>query len=353
MKILHTADLHLTGVHDNRWHTLAELLRIGKAQSVDLFVICGDLFDRSIDSERLRPQIRELFSGNGFRILILPGNHDQNAYREGLFFGDDVSIVNDWKTPFEIGDVSVWGIPFEKLSGTETIERIRAIASSLTGSRTNILLLHGELLDSFFQRTDFGDEGQERYMPVRLSYFENTGFDYVLAGHFHRSFDIRSLHDGGSFVYSGSPVSITKRETGRRRINLFSTGGEPCEFLLDSFHYESVRFDFDPFSSSDPFEALKQRLDEIHPSAKILLEVGGYIDSSRIAMSEKEVIDRIADIVGPRADKSTYVLKDTWTTIEDELFKKVREKIDHKNFGEEHKERMLKFALRAMMEAEL
>jgi exonuclease SbcD len=353
MKILHTADLHLIGVHDNRWRTLTELLRIGKAQSVDLCIICGDLFDRSIDSERLRPQIRELFSGNGFRILILPGNHDQNAYREGLFFGDDAYIVDDWKTPFEIGDVSVWGVPFEKLSGTETIERIRGISSSLTSTRTNILLLHGELLDSFFQRTDFGDEGQERYMPVRLSYFENTGFDYVLAGHFHRSFDIRSLHDGGSFVYPGSPVSITKRETGRRRINLFSTGGEPCEFLLDTPHYESVRFDFDPFGSSDPFEALKQKLDAVHPSAKILLEVGGYIDSSRLSMSEKEVIDRIADIVGARADKSTYVLRDTWTTIEDELFKKVREKIDHKSFGEDQKERMLKFALRAMMEAEL
>lgn len=353
MKILHTADLHLIGVHDNRWRTLTELLRIGKAQSVDLCIICGDLFDRSIDSERLRPQIRELFSGNGFRILILPGNHDQNAYREGLFFGDDAYIVDDWKTPFEIGDVSVWGVPFEKLSGTETIERIRGISSSLTSTHTNILLLHGELLDSFFQRTDFGDEGQERYMPVRLSYFENTGFDYVLAGHFHRSFDIRSLHDGGSFVYPGSPVSITKRETGRRRINLFSTGGEPCEFLLDTPHYESVRFDFDPFGSSDPFDALKQKLDAVHPSAKILLEVGGYIDSSRLSMSEKEVIDRIADIVGARADKSTYVLRDTWTTIEDELFKKVREKIDHKSFGEDQKERMLKFALRAMMEAEL
>ena len=353
MKILHTADLHLTGVNDNRWGTLTELLRIGKAQSVDLFVICGDLFDRSIDSERLRPQIRKLFSGNGFRILILPGNHDQNAYREGLFFGDDAFIVNDWKAPSEFGDVSVWGIPFEKLSAMETIERIRAIASSLSGSGTNILLLHGELLDSFFQRTDFGDEGRERYMPFRLSYFENTGFHYVLAGHFHRSFDIRLLHDGGFFVYPGSPVSITKRETGRRRVNLFSTGGEPREFLLDSFHYESVRFDIDPFSSSDPFETLKQRLDGIHPSAKILLEVGGYIDSSRIEMTEREVIDRITDIVGPRVDKSTFVLKDTLTTIEDELFKKVREKIDRKTFGEEQKKRMLKFALRAMMEAEL
>ncbi len=353
MKILHTADLHLMGVRDERWRALTALLRIGKAQSVDLCVICGDLFDRSIESEHLRPQIRRLFSDNGFKILILPGNHDQNAYREGLFFGDDAYVVNEWKTPVEIDDVSVWGLPFEKLSGTEIIERIRGIASSLSRVRTNILLLHGELLDSFFQRTDFGDEGQERYMPFRLSYFENTGFDYVLAGHFHKNFDIRSLHGGGYFVYPGSPVSITKRETGRRKINLFSTGEEPGEFLLDSFHYESVRFDFDPFSRSDPFDTLKKKLDGLHPSAKLLLEVGGYIDSSRIAMSEKEVVGRIADIAGSRADRSSFFLRDSWTTIEDELFKRVREKIEQKKIGDEQKKRLLRFALRAMMEAEL
>jgi len=62
MKILHTADIHLREYQDERWETLQTLIELGKEAKVSIFVICGDLFDKDVDAEKLRPQIRELFS---------------------------------------------------------------------------------------------------------------------------------------------------------------------------------------------------------------------------------------------------------------------------------------------------
>ena len=38
-------------------------------------------------------------------------------------------------------------------------------------------------------------------MPVRLSYFDGMGFDYVLAGHFHTNFEVLR-YEGGFFRLS-------------------------------------------------------------------------------------------------------------------------------------------------------
>ena len=78
MKILHTADIHLRGDKDERWEALQKLIENGKENKVSIFAICGDLFDKDVDAESLRPKIRELFSNTGFKVLIIPGNHDKD-----------------------------------------------------------------------------------------------------------------------------------------------------------------------------------------------------------------------------------------------------------------------------------
>ncbi len=218
MKIIHTADLHLKEYKDERWKALEELMAIGKKAKIEILTICGDLFDKDIDAETLRPKIREIFSNNGFKIVLISGNHDSVSYKSGMYFGEDVT---DLINPFECHDVNIWGMPFEPIEREEMIDRLHSLARVLDPSKKNILLYHGELLDAFFSRKDFGDEGEERYMPVKLSYFRDLKIDYILAGHFHSKFDIRRLENGGYFVYPGSPVSITKRETGIRKINMF------------------------------------------------------------------------------------------------------------------------------------
>jgi len=89
MKILHTADIHLRGYQDEKWKTLQKIVDIGKREKIDVLAISGDLFDKGIDAERLRPNIREIFSKTGFKILIIPGNHDEDSFESGLYYGED------------------------------------------------------------------------------------------------------------------------------------------------------------------------------------------------------------------------------------------------------------------------
>ncbi len=87
IKILHTADLHLDEEREERWAALAEIVKLGREEQIDVLVISGDLFDQHTDVERLRSRWREIWEDADFQTLILPGNHDYSCYREGWLWG--------------------------------------------------------------------------------------------------------------------------------------------------------------------------------------------------------------------------------------------------------------------------
>jgi len=353
MKVLHTADIHLKEYEDERWKALQKLIEIGKTGRVELFVISGDLFDRGIDAETLRPKIREVFSNTGSKIVLIPGNHDNESYKSGMYFGGDTIILNDLNQPFEYKDVRIWGLPFEPLEGEKILEKLHSIADDLTPDRKNILLYHGELLDAFFSRRDFGEEGEERYMPAKLSYFKDLNLDYVLAGHFHSQFDTWKLENGGYFVYPGSPVSITKREIGLRKVNIFEVGEPPKEYPLDSFHFEEVVIELDPFMEKNPVEMVREQLEMSHPEASIILTVRGYINSEEIKMSESELVEQIKEIIQKRSVEEHLEFRDMHAILEDDLFKSYVNKLEQADFTEEKKRELLHITIKAMMETKL
>lgn len=351
MKILHTADIHLKGYEDERWRVLQKLIEIGKKEQIEIFVISGDLFDKDIDAENLRPKIREIFSNTGFKIVIIPGNHDSDAYTAGMYFGEDTEILRDLNVPFLYKDVGIWGIPFEPVKAEEILRKLQSIANNLTSDKKNILLYHGELLDAFFSRQDFGEEGGERYMPVKTSYFKDLRFDYILAGHFHSSFDVRKLEKGGYFVYPGSPISITKRETGQRKINIFEVGNPPKEYALDTPHFEELVIEFDPFADRNPIDTVKEKFSNLHPQAKIILTVKGFVNGEVIGMGETELVEQIKKITANICVEPRYEFKDIRMILEDDLFKSFMEKLELTDYEEEKKKQMRGITIKAMIEA--
>jgi len=354
MKILHTADIHLREYDDSRWKTLQKLIEIGKQEKVDIFVISGDLFNRGIDAETLRPKIREILSNTGFKIILLPGNHDSESYVSGMYFGADVSILTNLNEPVQHEDLKIWGLPFEPIEGEKILSKLRSLASRLLGDKKNILLYHGELLDTFFSRRDFGDEGEARYMPAKLSYFKDLNINYVLAGHFHSKFSVRQLGNGGYFVYPGSPISITEAEIGQRRVNIFEVGGPPKEYPLDTPHFEEVPIGFDPFDEKNPIKIVKEHLERVHPEASIILTIKGYIDGERIGISESELVKQIKEITkGKCAKEPTFEFSDIRVILGDDLFKNFMSKLDQCNYDEEKKKQLRDVAIRAMMEAKI
>lgn len=353
MKILHTADIHLREYEDDRWKALQKLIEVGKEENIQVFVISGDLFDRGADAENLRPKIREIFSNNGFKIFLIPGNHDCDSYKSGMYFGEDTIILNDLASPFEYKDVRIWGMPFEPIEAEKVLIKLRSLASNLTADKKNILLYHGELLDAFFSRKDFGAEGEERYMPVRLSYFKDLNIDYVLAGHFHTKFDVMTLENGGYFVYPGSPISISRRETGRRKANIFEVGKPPRAYSLDTPHFEEVTIEFDPLKDKEPLEVVEKRFNNLHPEARVILTLKGFINGTAIGMSETELRQQLCEVVENKCDERDfrYEIKDIQTILQDDLFRTFMDKLEQTDYQEEKREQMRDIAIQAMMSA--
>jgi len=351
MKILHTADIHLKEYEDDRWKTLQRLIEIGKKEGVEIFVISGDLFDKGIDANTLRPKIRGIFSNNGFKIILIPGNHDSESYKSGMYFGEDVFVLTDLNDPFEYKDLMIWGLPFEPIEGEKILNKLHSLANNLATDKRNILLYHGELLDAFFSRKDFGKEGEGRYMPVKLSYFKDLNVDYVLAGHFHSKFDMWKLENGGYFVYPGSPISITKREIGQRKVNIFEVGKPPKEYSLDAPHFEEVVIEFDPFVEKNPVEIVKKHLEGVHSEASIILTIKGYINSEKIKISESDLVRQIREITKRKSVEEHLEFRDIHTIFEDDLFKSFMKKLEQIDYDEEKKKQLCDLTIKAMMEA--
>jgi len=350
MKILHTADLHLRAFGDERWTALEAIVEVCRAEGASILAICGDLFDTDAAAEDLRTDIRELFSGNQFHTVIIPGNHDMGSYKAGFYFGEQVTFFNkeDYrKNVYDLDSTRIIGIPFEDIEGVELLRKVRSLEPLLTSDRTNIIVYHGELLDAFYARSDFGPEGERRYMPARLSYFEDLQVDYVLAGHFHTKFDVWSIGPSGYFVYPGSPVSVTRREVGQRKVNLFEVGEPPVEYPLDAEHFEQVNIMLSPLLDLDPLDLVRERLSDLHPMATILLTIGGYV-----AQPEDELVSQMAELLEGKPVEPSYQFRDIRDILTHPLFEVFQTKLKEQ-YDQEQASQLTDIVVQAMIEARL
>ena len=313
IKILHTSDVHLKKVGDERWNALLEILSLGEREGVDLIVVSGDLFDSSSDAINLKGELRKVLSNNPFKIVVTRGNHDYKAMVDGVYLGSDVIYRDDcYKPLYSTERADIWHLPFENQGPEYVLKELRAISSRLDKKKVNILVIHCELLDYFYDPYSYGEEGASRYMPVQLSFFNNLGFKYILAGHFHRKFDVLKIENDSYFVYPGSPVSITKREIGRRAVNIFSLGEEPGEYPLNTKHYVEKDIEIDPLSPKSPLEIVESSLLDLKENEVPVLSIHGYIDSEKTGVSEKSFFEGVDKILR----KYGYSSEDIHDTID-------------------------------------
>jgi DNA repair protein SbcD/Mre11 len=296
----------------------------------------------------MRKELREVLGGANLKTVILPGNHDYQSYRSGLYFGENVYVLSDWTTPLDFGEVTIWGLPFEKLEGERLVSRLREMGALMNQDRYNLLLFHGELLDAYYSPQDMGGEGTRRHMPVHLSYFSPLPVKYVLGGHFHSGYKGWEISGDSFFIYPGSPVAITRRETGRRYVNMISPGNRPVEIELDTFHYEELTVNLDPFEAANPLETIEKRIKETHPAAAVLLTVQGLFDGNRLGFSESELAAGIRKVAGDKlAGEPVENYSDVQHVIEDELFKLFLSKLDHKDYSKQEQAMIREQAIKA------
>lgn len=319
MLILHTSDLHLSEDKPKTITALDELLRLANERSVDLMTIGGDLFDSVEDAEALRSQLRRKFTNNSFDIISIPGNHDIEAYALNLDFGPDITIATE--KPFKLiskDDVTITALPFTERPSEELLSSLKGAADR---TKTTILLLHCTL-DIGFSTGDFGEGEPRDYFPVSIATLGRLGYNYVLAGHFHKMTDVRRLEGKGWFVYPGSPVSHSKKETGRRNAVLIDTSAETCQPVpLQCFYNDRFTVSVRPRVEKEVVRSIekwvKERCDD---DCSLEVIVDGFIDED-----EKEFrnsIEKIAEDV-----ELDYRCRNVTEVLKHPLFQRFKKKL--------------------------
>jgi exonuclease SbcD len=260
MRLLHTSDWHIgRSLHGadllrEQEEVLSGLVDVVVAESVDVVVVAGDVYDRAVpsaDATGVLDRVVGRLLRAGAAVVLTPGNHD-SARRLGTFSGllsaaglhvrattaglDEPVLLRD-----EHGEVAVYGLPYlepeiarhELGSGgreasiarsheavlTEAMERVRRDLFLRPGARS-VVLAHafvGGGVPSDSER-DICVGGVD-LVPAPVF----DGVDYVALGHLHRPQTITPR-----LRYSGSPMAYSFGEAGQEKqvwlVDLDATG---------------------------------------------------------------------------------------------------------------------------------
>ncbi|MFW3172813.1 exonuclease SbcCD subunit D [Geodermatophilus sp. CPCC 206100] len=246
MRLLHTSDWHIgRSLHGadllrEQEAVLSGLAEAVAAESVDVVVVAGDVYDRAVpsaDATAVLDRVLMRLRSAGAVVVLTPGNHDSArrlAFGAGLMATSGVHVraaTGRLDEPVlladEHGDVAVYGVPYlepelarHELGGgretsmartheavlTEAMDRVRADLFLRPGARS-VVLAHafvGGAVASDSER-DICVGGVDL---VPASVFD--GVDYVALGHLHRPQTLTPR-----LRYSGSPLAYSFGEAGQ------------------------------------------------------------------------------------------------------------------------------------------
>ncbi|MET8777595.1 exonuclease SbcCD subunit D [Nocardia sp. NPDC004654] len=244
MRMLHTSDWHIgrtfhgVDLLADQARSLAAIAELVAAESVDVVVVPGDVYDRSIpsaDAIAVCNRGFEAIRAAGAVIVATSGNHDSPArLGAGASFAAAGGLhlrttVADSDRPVlltdEHGEVAFYGIPYlepeitraelgvpQARSHAEILAaamgRIRADIATRPGVRT-VVLAHAFVVGG-------AATGSERSISVggveTVPLAEFDGIDYVALGHLHSP---QTLSE--SVRYSGSPLPYSFAESSHRK----------------------------------------------------------------------------------------------------------------------------------------
>ncbi len=319
-RVLHTADVHLTSGDRERMTALRSLLELAEQNEVDVVTIGGDLFDNPEGVEQLRTDLRnDFFSNRPFEIILIPGNHDVEAYRGDVFFGDSCTVITDepfehWTAPDE--SLRITGLPYTEYPDDDLL---LSLQDREPFDGPEVLLLHCSL-DAPFDDHETGDEETRRYFPVTEELLTELEFDYYLAGHYHSAHKV-SFSNGAEFTYPGTPASTSTSETGQRRVSVLNPE-EGIDFgTLDTFHYVEREFTATPGAEQELLDSVREWADQhVRESADASITVNGFIEMEEEAFHEELTSAASPASVTNQTRSVEYILSHPlFRSFEDEL----------------------------------
>ncbi len=209
LKFLHTADIHLDSAftahftaeqaENMRSNIMTSFSRIIKlAESVDVLLISGDLFDNPNPSRATVSFVKRLFGGiPGTKIFIAAGNHDpytpDSVYaRENL--GENVHVFGVEPECFELPELKtrIFGVSF---SSVHCSEGLSLPEIEKRDGVYDILSVHADLVSN---------GARSEYNPIDKTVIASSGADYLALGHIHKRSDVLRCGDT-YYAYPGIP----------------------------------------------------------------------------------------------------------------------------------------------------
>lgn len=244
MKILHCADLHLgrclleeSLILDQKY-ILDEIIKIVSTNHVDVVLICGDVYDKSIPSieaVKLFSQFLTNLYHMNVKVFVIAGNHDS---KDRLSFGNELFIDNgvyiegiyDGKLKYislsdKYGDINIYMLPFVKPVDVRVHfpdvdiqsydDAIRCIIehSDIDWNKRNIIMVHQFVTACGvdIKRSDSETISLGGVDNVDVSNFDS--FDYVAMGHVHGAQKL--IRD--TVRYAGSPLKYSFSEVFQKK----------------------------------------------------------------------------------------------------------------------------------------
>ena len=147
------------------------------------------------------------------------------------------------------------------------------------------------------------------------------------------------------FIYSGSPVSITRKETGKRRACIIDTslkGRERAYSIpLDTFYFDEIRLILKSGKELETLEELEQELGTYNiRNVNLTINLEGFI-----SISEKEINEKIKKIIGKYKEHKDNIrlienYRDVRDVLNDPLYAMLKSKLDGKDFSQEVKDKI-------------
>ncbi|AFV12714.1 putative metallo-dependent phosphatase [Thermacetogenium phaeum DSM 12270] len=303
MKLLHTADVHLTPGAPERMEAFRTVCRMVQELACAALVVAGDLFDSPEAALDLRAEVRELLESVEGEVFVIPGNHDAEAFRSGEYYGRNVHVCCGPEAfRWEVDGVPVVGVPY--LPGREGGEALRRLALRQESSPL-VALVHANFYSSSLSACYFLKEnGHSGAACLWDRDFEDFPPSYIALGHWHNpTLPAFAVNDVRA-AYSGTPYPLARRETGERRVFLVEVSPEgvfPQGVKIPGVpRRERVPFFFVPGEEEKTLEEMRLFLERGGSDQVILdLEVDGWVAN----VSEEACAGEILSLVDRYRDR--------------------------------------------------
>ena len=205
LRVVHTSDVHLSSSPSETEEAAAAraalrgVVELARAESADLLLVAGDLFDSNSVSDDLVDFARGQFREVEAPVVLIPGNHDcfdeSSVYRRfdwrlaGLHL---LSAAEGEVVRFEHLDLSVWG---KGMVDHAPENRPLSGVARRDGERWAIGMAHGLVMEG---------PPELRSSLIPAADIAASELDYLALGHVHVFRDVS--HGVTRAFYPGAPV---------------------------------------------------------------------------------------------------------------------------------------------------